>query len=174
MPREGEYGAMIGYYLIISVVAAGIQLFWHMVLPPIPFSPIAEMMRENRASPLGEVMSFLFSPVLALVVLYIVAGVAHILLKIVGGQKYGFETTTRVVAFSHSPAIFVAVPYLGPVVGGVWSIVLAIIGFREAHETTTGRATAAVLLPLAFLFGLIIVGTILALAIGLTTDLGVR
>src|SRR5512132_1021840 len=40
MPRAGDYGAMIGYYLIVSVVAAGVQLFWHMVLPPLPIGPL--------------------------------------------------------------------------------------------------------------------------------------
>lgn len=165
MPREGDYGAMLGYYLIIAVAAAGIQLFWQMLLPPLPVGPFAEILRESRKNPLGDVMSFLFSPVLALVILYIIAGVGHVMLLIVGGEKHGFEATTRVVAFSHSPAVFTVLPYAGGLIAGVWAIVLAIIGLREAHETTTGKAATAVLLPFVLVMGLVVLMTIVAIAV---------
>ena len=166
MPREGNYGAVIAFYLVISVVAAGVQLFWHSVLPPFGFGALAELMRE-RDSMRSEVLSFLFSPVLALIVLYVVAGVAHVMLSLLRANKNGFETTTRVVAFSHGPALFVIVPYVGSVIGGIWTLVLAIIGFREAQETTTGKAAAAVLIPIFLLGCLIVVLAIAIAALGL-------
>ena len=39
------------------------------------------------------------------------------------------------------------IPILGPIIAGIWSTVLAILGLREGHSTTTGKAAAVVLIP---------------------------
>lgn len=166
MPREDHYGAVILYYVVISVVAAGCQLFWQNVLPPLALTEVMRTLRDQQTG-FSEVTGFLFSPVVALIVLYIVAGVAQVMLMIVRGQKYGYDTTTRAVAFAHGPAVFTIVPYVGPLIGGIWSIVLAIIGLRETHETTTGKAAAAVLLPLVLLAFLVVILGILIAAFGI-------
>ena len=49
---------------------------------------------------------------------------------------------------SAGPAVYTVVPILGPAVGAVWSLVILVLGLREAHRTTTGRAAAMVLIPL--------------------------
>jgi hypothetical protein len=75
--------------------------------------------------------------------------ISHLFLMIVGGAKRDFETTFRVVNYSAgSVAPLSAIPILGPLVGGVWCIVLYVIGFSKAHEISIGRAALAVLLPL--------------------------
>jgi hypothetical protein len=58
------------------------------------------------------------------------------------------------------------VPVLGPLVAAVASIALSIIGVREVHETTTGRAALVVLIPAAVgllvaLFLIVVVGAAL-------------
>ena len=169
MPREDDYGAVVFYYLIIGVVVAGIHLFWHSVFH---FVGIQQMILralgvKQDVPPSSGLMDFLFSPIVVLLGLYVSAGVTHLFLKIVGGAHHGFDTTTRVLAFSYSPLLFAVVPFVGSVVGTVWVIVLTTIGLREAHETTTGRSLAAILLPYVILFGLFILLAILGLVFGL-------
>jgi hypothetical protein len=53
---------------------------------------------------------------------------------------------------------------IGSIVGGVYYLILIILGVREGHEISTGKAVLAVLLPLIIVFGL---GILLAIFIPL-------
>lgn len=161
MPREFSFAWDFGYYLVIGIIAAGLSLFWEMVIP-----------RAGWMLPGGEtgspIVDFLLSPLFLLVGLFLVTGIFHLFLKIFGAAKHGFETTARVVCFSIGPMLFEVVPFLGGAVAGVWSLVMTVIGFREGHETTTGRAVAAVLVPLFFLLLLLGLLIIAGLLVGAT------
>jgi hypothetical protein len=149
MPREDGFGAVLVYYLIIGVVASGVNLFWTSIFN---FSGIGNVfMPDMAASPLSGIVEFLLSPLLLIVTLYLVSGITHLCLMMAGGAKHGFQTTTRVFAFAYSPALLGVIPVVGNIIAFFWMIVLGIIGLREAHETTTGKATFAMLLP-TFLF----------------------
>jgi hypothetical protein len=73
-----------------------------------------------------------------------------------------------VVSFSQATSILFLVPFCGQLVGGVWCLVLYVLGLAEAHQIGHGKAAAAVLLPillvccccaaLAFLFAGAIAG----------------
>jgi hypothetical protein len=158
MPREFDFGWVLGYYMLVGMVAAGITLFWQMVLGPSPFQRL--LLNESAESG-SAFVDFLLSPLLLLCGLYLAAGVVHLFLLMVRGAKHGFGPTLRVFCFSVSPQLFCVVPYVGPAVGGIWSLVLTVIGLRETHETSTGRALAALLIPL-FLF--VLLGVLLIMA----------
>lgn len=164
MPREFGFGWVLGYYLVIGVVGAGISLFWHMVLGPPPLQRWLPASAANASNP---VIDFLLSPLWLLLGLYIAAGVVHLFLLLVRGARHGFGPTLRVFCFSAGPQLFNVIPYVGPPVGGIWSLVLTVIGLRETHETTTGRALAAVLIPLVLLAGLAVLLFIAAAILGL-------
>jgi hypothetical protein len=67
---------------------------------------------------------------------------------IVGGANKPFEATFRVLAFSQgSTGPLQIIPLCGGLIAGVWALVVNCIGLARAHETSTGRATLAVLLP---------------------------
>jgi hypothetical protein len=68
-------------------------------------------------------------------------------LRIVGGANARLETTVRAAVYAQSVIIFNWVPILGPLVGGIWGLVLLIIGLKQMHSTSYGRVLAAVLLP---------------------------
>jgi hypothetical protein len=95
---------------------------------------------------------------------FILGGLVHLSLMLVGGANKAFETTFRVISFSQgSTAPLQLVPCCGGLVALVWFLVASCIGVARAHEIDTGRATLAVLLPvivccgggilLLFLFG---------------------
>ncbi len=112
---------------------------------------------------IGSAMIILL-PVFIVIGLFIGSAIVHLCLMIVGGANQSFETTFRVLAFSHgSTGPLQIIPLCGGLISGVWAIVCTCIGLARAHETDTGRAVLAVFLPLivccggglliAFMFG---------------------
>jgi hypothetical protein len=91
----------------------------------------------------------ILSPVIVIVIMFIISGIFHLCLMMVGGAKKSFETTFRVVCFSSGSTYLLSmVPFCGGMVAGIWNIVVEIIGLARAHETDTGKAAMAVLLPI--------------------------
>lgn len=91
----------------------------------------------------------ILSPVIVIVFAFIISGILHLCLMIVGGAKKSFETTFRVVCFSSGSTYLLSmVPFCGGMIAGIWNIVVEIIGLARAHETDTGKAVMAVLLPI--------------------------
>ncbi len=103
---------------------------------------------------------------------YIGAGLVHLFLLMLRGAKHGFGPTVRVFCFSAGPQLFNIVPFIGPAVGGIWSLVITIIGIRETHETTTGKAVGAVLIPMTLLLILAILMFVAAALLGLGRVVG--
>jgi hypothetical protein len=60
------------------------------------------------------------------------------------------------------------IPILGGLVALVWGVILSILGIREVHNTTTGKAALVVLIP-AIVLGLLVLlllGALVALFFG--------
>ncbi len=76
------------------------------------------------------------------------SGVTHLCLMIVGGNKRGFESTFRAISYSFSGGLFGIIPFIGSMIGVIYTLVLTIIGVREGHGISTGRAIWGVLLPI--------------------------
>lgn len=118
----------------------------------------------------GFLVSLILAPVIGVIFLFIAAGIFHLLtLLIVGSGNSGFEATTRVVSYSwiyQAVASVVSwIPILGPLIGLVVFVLLAIPGIREVHNTTTGKAALVVLIPVGVLVGIIVLGILAAILI---------
>jgi hypothetical protein len=149
MKREGGLGdpllyAVIGgsfgliVYFIYNFAFQSLGLFANR---PNPFMHLFGM-------GVGGLFLIIFAPVLVVIGTFIGAAIFHVCLMLVGGAKQSFETTFRVVCFvegSLQPLLII--PFCGGLIVGVWKIVLNCIGLARAHETDTGRAVLAVLLP---------------------------
>jgi hypothetical protein len=96
----------------------------------------------------GLVVNLILGPVFIAVWLFIWSGIVHLLLLLLGGGARGFEGTFRVVAYASASNLIQIVPLCGSFVGGVYGIVLAIIGLSAVHGDSKGKTAAAVLLPL--------------------------
>jgi hypothetical protein len=95
------------------------------------------------------------APIYIPIGLLIGAAFQHLFLFLVGGAKRGFLATFRVQCYAGASLIFAVVPACGSIVGVIWSLVLAVIGLSAAHQISTGKAAAAVLLPLLLCCGCI-------------------
>jgi hypothetical protein len=98
---------------------------------------------------IGILLFIVLVPVMMIAGMFLGSGILHLCLMIVGGAKKPFETTFRVVCFSSGSTYLLSmIPFCGGMIAGVWNIVLECIGLARAHETDTGKAVMAVLLPI--------------------------
>ena len=102
------------------------------------------------------VLGIIFVPIS----LAIWSGILHLCLLLVGGAREGYQATFRVVSYSAVTSIFNAVPFVGSL-ASLWGLVLTVIGLREIHKTTTGRAVGALAIPvgIALVITLIVAGS---------------
>lgn len=159
MPTTGSILPALLYYLIVGIVAAAFSLYWSTVFRAIGFSSNKAASALDAWSPL---LGFLLAPLFLILGLVITFAVVHLMLLVLGGAKRGAGTTFRVLCFAYGPYVFAVVPGLGAPVAFIWTIVLAVIGLREAHRTDGWRAGLAVLLPFVLLFALIVFGIVMA------------
>ena len=96
-------------------------------------------------------------PILTIIGVFIGSGVLHVCLMIVRGNRNGFEATFRVIAYAMSTQIFTIIPFLGGAIGGIWALVVEIVGLRESHGISTGRAALAIFLPALIILVLLVI-----------------
>lgn len=158
----GPYGSALLYFLPLGVMAAGFRLFWSGVYATLGFSLSNYIAGFNEPSALDRLVDFLLSPLLLVIGLFLASIVLHGALKLLGAARRPLSATTRVLAFAYGVELFVIVPALGPLISAVWMLVLIVIGLREVHGTTTGRALLAVIVPFALLTILFLLVAMLA------------
>jgi hypothetical protein len=72
----------------------------------------------------------------------------HLGVWLLARNRKSIEHTFRAVLYSFGVTSILAIPICGAYAAGIWQIVTMVIGVREVHSTTTGRAVVAVLWPL--------------------------
>jgi hypothetical protein len=144
-PPLGAVGSPILYAILVGVPSLVIGIFWQFVASSIG---ILEGESADAVFGLGAAVFFAcLTPILIPLGLLIMSAIFHLFLILFSGANASFLATFRVVSYASSPEVFQIVPLCGGLVSAVWGLVLAIIGLREVHKTTTGKAAAAVLLP---------------------------
>ncbi|MGB3635110.1 MAG: YIP1 family protein [Rubrobacteraceae bacterium] len=112
----------------------------------------------------GLVSSIFITPIFFTIALFIGAGIIHLLVMLIVKPAFtGYEASFRILSYSAVGQLVGWIPFLGPLVAAVATVILAIIGVREVHNTTTGKAALVVLIPAAVVIVILIV---LALLIG--------
>jgi hypothetical protein len=112
--------------------------------------------------------SIIAAPIGGAIGLFIVSGVLHLLVRlVVGTGNSGFEATFRVAAYAAVVNLVSWIPLVGWLLG-LYGIYLAVIGIREMHGTTTGKAALVVLIPAGVILLLVLVGLLAAEAVFLS------
>src|SRR5438094_3630617 len=150
MKREGGLGEPLIYALIGGCVGGVVSFLFSLGLQSIGlFGDRHNTFAAMAGMGIGSVLIVVLIPLAIVIVLFIGSAIVHLCLMIVGGANQSFETTFRVLAFTHgSTGPLQMIPVCGGVVAGVWALVCNCIGLARAHETDTGRAVLAVFLPL--------------------------
>jgi hypothetical protein len=160
------------YALIVGMVGIMVFYFWQILLQNTLPGPLSHEVKGPAGidlfSGIGMALVAVCMPFFIILGLFVWAGFLHVLLLLVQGAKNGFEATFRTVAYSYGSNIFLLIPFCGGIIAGVWNIVIVIIGLKEAHGTTGGKAAFAVLFPVIFccaaalFFVLVILGAVAA------------
>jgi hypothetical protein len=173
MPTTGGIGAPFGYAVILGYTGLLFQAAYQAFLRVGVGSLLAGLGRRGE---LGQALAFvqggvglmvqvILGPMIVTAGLFLGAGIYHVVLWLLGSARRDFEATFRVVAYGHAVSAFLVLPFCGNVAALVWGIVVVTIGLAAAHGIGTGRALAAVLLPMIVsccccgaLVGLVIAG----------------
>jgi hypothetical protein len=150
MKAEGGLGEPLIYALIGGCLGGIVSLLLSLGLQSMGlFAGQRDTFAALAGLGIGSIAFIVLVPVFIVIGLFIGAAIVHLCLMIVGGANKSFETTFRVLAFSHgSTGPLQIIPICGGLIAGIWALVINCIGLARAHETSTGRAVLAVLLPL--------------------------
>ena len=116
------------------------------------------------------IFALILAPVFIVVGIFIYSLIVHLFLMMVGGDQSGFGATFRVLCYSNTSQLAQVVPIAGGIIEFVWSLILGLIGLTEAHRTTTGKAAAAVLLPIVACCVCMAIFVMLAIAFGISAE----
>lgn len=161
------------YYLLISVLAAALSLTWGALLPtaqPGLVETITEVMNialpgaADTIGSAGRLADFFLTPFLAVLSLVVTSLLLHLFVLLLVPGRRSLTATVRAVCYACGPGVFAIIPFVGGLVAWIWGAVLTVIGLREAHRTTTGRAFAAWLLAAALPVAFVILGALLVIA----------
>lgn len=153
MPIAAVMFLVVPVIILVAVIAGGNEAL----------QAAGSVLVVSIAVAIGAVIYAVLVPTLGAL---ISAAIYHVLLLIVGAARQGFETTFRVVSFAQGSLFWLLViPYLGPTIMGIWSLVLLIIGLAQAHEVPAGKVALAIFLPVVVCLGAFLVA--LAAGIGI-------
>ena len=144
---DTDIGPPVIYGVIIGTIGMVLGLLWNMLFGGL--ATLAEGAPEEFAiSTAATILIMFFSPILVVVGLFISAGLYHVSLLILGDGSRGFGMTLRAVCYGSTPNLLAIVPICGGIVGGIWGLVLVIMGSLYGHRTDTWRAILAYFLPM--------------------------
>jgi hypothetical protein len=149
---EGYLPALI-YGLISGIIGSGGALVWQWYIFSQWF-PVKQF--SEVTSSVYITLLIILVPLTIIFSLFLGSIVTHVCLVIVGGNKKGFQTTFRAISYAFSGNLFAIIPFIGSTIGGIYFLILTIIGLRESHATSTGKAILAVFLPLIVGVGLVV------------------
>lgn len=152
--KTGDYGSPLLFAIIVGWIGITVGQIWKVLMGASFLSMMPAEMRDSvpfvSGSSASFVMSVVFAPVYIIIGLFIWSAIMHLCLVVVGGlgkSRAGFEGSFRVVSYATVAQLANLIPVLGGLLSLVWSLVLVIIGVQQMHETPTGKAVAAVLIP---------------------------
>ena len=155
---EGYWSPLI-YGLITGIIGNACAILW-VWLFMAQWIPMDRIPFHYSLSILKVIAPLPFQQAIAI---FIGSAVIHLCLMIVRGNNHGFKTTFRAIAYSYSGYLFGVIPFIGLPIGTIYVLILTIIGVKEGHEISTGKAVLTVLLPVIVIFGLIFLAIFLVM-----------
>jgi hypothetical protein len=165
--KDEDWGSSISYFakwliiwaILITIIFAAL-LVWIRGM----FESWAGLYPEIDITQLTALFDLFAGPmVIGMGILAIISGLIgvligslwmHIWVYICGGRK-GVGQTIKSMAYGNTPSFLLGwVPFVG-IIFAIWTLVVQIIGIRQLHEISTGRAV------LAYIIGVIIIPAII-------------
>jgi hypothetical protein len=156
MPINSDFLRPLIYLIVIGWICAWVAFAWSTLFEGTMRSLIpggfdtgeTQGWQAFMASTAFSVGSLVLYPVVASIFAFLVSGVIHLLLMLVGGASSGYFATFRVYCYAAgTTSVASLIPICGSFLDFIWMVVLCIIGIAVAHRTTQARAALAVLIP---------------------------
>jgi hypothetical protein len=161
--RDGYLNPLI-YAMILGSFAILVSIGWECLFVSLGNRFVdagsSEQFGGMRAVSYG--LTAILSPIMVVAIVFVSSGIFHLILLALGGGAQGFQTSFRVVCYSQGTGVWNIVPFFGAAIGGVWNLVLLVVGFAESHGASPWKAIAAVLIPVIISF-LLVMAMVLAL-----------
>jgi hypothetical protein len=168
MTHERGITEPLAFGLLLGSIGSMFGFFWQFLMMSGGLLAVGEELMGRVSMSLIFFAIILISPLFVAITMFIGGAVLHLSLLIVRGARNGFEGTFRVVSYSQATQIWSVIPFIGGFIGGLWILIVQIVGLREIHETSYLRVILAFLIPVAFvlLLGLAIVIPLLVFGLG--------
>ena len=167
MRREGGLGRPIGYSVAAGMIGAVASVLYQVMLQGFVMAAAGAGGNEVGMLAAGFAGLLVCMPLALILGLFISAGIFHLMLMMLGGANYSFETTFRTVAYAHGAAnLLLLIPLCGNYVNGIVALIFTIIGLSKMHDISGGKATGAVLLPIGICCGLFFAIIMVGVAVG--------
>jgi len=147
-------GSALKYFTIWLVIYTILRTVVFYTLERRAFQTLWDLLGLSDAAPylyhFDPVIFALLAVVGAFASLFISGSWAHLFVRAFGGRK-GYGNTIKAFAYGNTPLfLFGWIPFVGTLFS-IWALVLNIIGIRQLHGISTGRAIGAVLLSIVAL-----------------------
>lgn len=162
--REDSLGDAFKYFVVILAIYAVLSA----IIAAVAFSMIAgmfgmfgvpQMPFGAAAGPLAAVGVFIAALIGGIIGIFIGGVWLHIWVYLVGGRN-GIGETIKAVIYGMTPSLLLGwIPIVG-FIAGIWALIVEIIGVRQLHDLTTGKAVLAVII--AIVIPAIIIGILFA------------
>ena len=149
LPRSGNLLSPLVFALVcivISAILSGLLVLLGLQESP-GFNPNPQNAIPSTFAPASALASIAFAPIGGTIGLFIAAAIQQLLVRlIVGENNMGFASTFKVASYTQVTALVNWIPIVGPIVA-LYGLYLSIVGIREMHATTTGKAALVILIP---------------------------
>lgn len=152
MPARGGWGEPLAFGLLIGSISSMFAFFWEFMISGSGFPKPFDGVSISFNSPIIFLSLIFLSPLMVTINLFISSFFIHLFLLMVRSGKNRFEATFRVIAYSQATKVWSILPFIGSPIGWIWRAIVQIIGLREIHETSYLRVILAFVIPVGFIF----------------------
>ena len=142
------------FYVLLSVFQVLCARLWSIKalreLSATATDPQTLAMAEQLMQSMNMPLMLLITPFFSILQAVFLAGIYHLMIRMVQPDRADFATTLRVVCYSAAPLVLCLVPMVGSVIATAWSVACVFIGCRYALRLSWLRTVLA-LLPLYIL-----------------------
>ena len=151
VPRTGSLLSPLVFALVCVVISAILSAV--LVIAGVQqnpgFNPNPQNVLPSIFAPGSALLGIVFAPIGGAIGLFVIAAIQQLLVRlIVGESNSGFSATFRVASYTQVTSLVNWIPIIGPLVA-LYGLYLSVVGIREMHATTTGKAILVVLIPFA-------------------------
>jgi len=160
-------GSAVKYFTIWLVIYTILRTIVFYTLERRVYETLWDLLGSSDAAPylyhFDPVTFALLALAGAFASLFISGSWTHLFVRAFGGRK-GYGNTIKAFAYGYTPVfLFGWLPFVG-MLFSIWALVLNIIGIKQLHEISTGRAIGAVLLGVVTL---VIIAVLIGVLVGL-------